>query len=79
MLWLIKQVFIMLLSFGGFLVTKYEYVSNKPCMVRPTLIDLNPNELNYYPFTIILDKCNGSCNVADDLSTQICVPNKTKC
>ena len=27
---------------------------------------------------IILNKCNGSCNVVDDLSTKICVPNKTK-
>ena len=25
-----------------------------------------------------LDKCNGSCNSVDDLSTKICVPNKTK-
>ena len=27
---------------------------------------------------IILDECNGSCNVVDGLSTKICVPNKTK-
>ena len=32
-------------------------------MVRPTLIDLNPVELKYYPFMISLDKCPGSCNV----------------
>ena len=25
-----------------------------------------------------LDKCNKSCNVVDNLSTKICVPNKTK-
>ena len=44
-------------------------------MVRPTLIDLNPVELKYYPFMISLDKCNGSCIV---LSPKICVPKKTK-
>ena len=27
---------------------------------------------------ISLDKCNGSYNVVDDLSTKICVPNETK-
>ena len=27
---------------------------------------------------VSLDKCNGSCNVADDLSTKICVPSETK-
>ena len=30
------------------------------------------------PFMTSLDKCNGSCNVVDDLSTKICVPSKTK-
>ena len=32
-------------------------------MTRPTLIDFDPLELNYYPFKIGLDKCSGSCNV----------------
>ena len=27
---------------------------------------------------VCLDKCGGSCNAADDLSTKIFVPNKTK-
>ena len=44
-------------------------------MVRPTLIDLNPVELKYYPFMISLDKCTGSCNV---LSPKICIPKETK-
>ena len=36
-------------------------------MIRPTLIDLNPFELSYYPLVISLDKCNGICNVIDGL------------
>ena len=47
-------------------------------MIRPTLIDLNPAELNYYPFMISLGKCNWSCNAVDELSKKICVPSKTK-
>ena len=47
-------------------------------MIRPTLIDLNPAELNYYEFMVSLDKCSGHCNAAADLSTKICVPSKTK-
>ena len=57
MLRLIKQVFIALLSFSGSLTTKSVSLNNEPCMIRPTLIDLNPVELNYYPFMISLDKC----------------------
>ena len=45
--------------------------------MRPTLIDLNPAELNYYPLMISLDKCSGSCNF-DDLFTKICVLSKTE-
>ena len=44
-------------------------------MVRPTLIDLNPAELKYYSFKIILPNCNGSFNA---LSPKICVPKATK-
>ena len=53
-------------------------LNNRPCMIRPTLIDSNPVKLNYYPLLVILDKCIGSCNAADGLSTKICVPSKTK-
>ena len=53
-------------------------LNNDPCMIRPTLIHLNPIELNYYLFMISIDKCNGSFNVVDDLSTKICLPSETK-
>ena len=72
---LIKQVFIVLLSFSSSSATKYVSLIDEPCMVRPALIDLNPFELKYYPFMISLDKCNGSCNV---LSPKMCVTKKTK-
>ena len=52
-------------------------MNNEPCMIRPTLVDLNPVWLNYYPFMVRLDKCSGSFNSVDDLSTNICVRQKT--
>ena len=72
---LIKQVFIVLLSFGESLATKCLSLNYESCMVRPTLIDLNLVELKYHPFMISLDKCNGSCNV---LSPKARFPKKTK-
>ena len=53
-------------------------LNNEPRMAKHFLINLNPAELNFYPFIISLDKCNESCNVVDDLSTKICVPSETK-
>ena len=51
---LIKQVFIVLLSFTESLETKCVSLSDEPCMIWPTLIDLNFVELKYYPFMISL-------------------------
>ena len=67
----------MLLSFSRSLSTKFLSLHNEPHIIRPILIDLNPVKL--YPFMISLDnKCNGSCNVFDDLSTKISLREKTK-
>ena len=75
---LMKQVFIVLLNFSeslGLDRTKCFFLIDEPLMVRPTLIDLNPVELKYYPFMISFDKCTGSCNV---LSPKMCVPNEAR-
>ena len=50
------------------------FLNDEPCMVRPTLIDMNPVEVKYYPFMISLNKCTRICNV---LSPKICVPKET--
>ena len=49
---LFKQVYIFLLSFSGSLATKYVSLINELFMTRPTLIDLNPVELNHYLFVV---------------------------
>ena len=58
---LLKQVFIVLLSFSSSLAhaadrTRCLSLNDEPCMVRPTFIDLNPIELKCYQFMISLDK-----------------------
>ena len=72
---LIKQVVIVLLSFSRSVATKCESLKNEPCV---TLNNLNPVELNYYPFMISLDKRNGSYNAVFELYAKICVPSETK-
>ena len=42
------------------------------------LIDLNPDELLYYPYMVSLDRCNGTCNTLHDLSDKSCVPDKSQ-
>ena len=35
------------------------YLNDEICIIRRILIDLNPVELDHYPFIISLDKRNG--------------------
>ena len=42
------NLFIVLLSFSESLATKCLFLNDEPCMVRPTYIDMNLNELKYY-------------------------------
>ena len=41
-------------------------LSNQKCEIQPTFINLDANEysqeFHYYPFTVKLDKCVGSCS-----------------
>ena len=86
----IKKMFIGLLSiytirsFGESLVSnlkgpvKRVSLNNHPCQVRPTLLNMNSDETLFYPLTVSVKKCGGSCNPIDDLYTRVCVPNKVK-
>ena len=69
------SLFIVLLSFSKSLATKCLFLNDEPCMIRPTLINMNTVELKYYQFMVSLNKCTSSCIV---LPSKICVPKETK-
>ena len=60
---LIKQLFVSLLSISKSFSTKCLFLNDNPCMVRPTLINLNPVELRHHPFMISFNKYTNSCYV----------------
>ena len=55
---------------------------NQKCQIQPTLNNLHPNEysqeFHYYPLSVKLDRCVGSCNTINDLSDKACILNKTE-
>ena len=81
---LIKKIFIGLLTgiISASNHTKCVLLSNQKCLIQPTLINLHHNkysqEFHYYPFAVKLDRYVGSCNTLNDLSNNVCVPNKTE-
>ena len=62
--------------------TKFTSLSNQKCLIQPTFTNLHPNEYiqewSYYQFQVNVDRCGGSCNTLDNLSSRVCVSNKTK-
>ena len=59
--------------------TKCLSLSICKCITQPTPINLHRNEyseLHFYSFAVILDRCVGSCITLNNLSNQVCVPNK---
>ena len=80
----IKKIFIGLLTgiVSASNHTNWVLLSNRKCMIQPTLINLHPTEyiqeFHYYSFAIKLDRCVGSCDTLSDLSNKVCAPNKAE-
>ena len=83
MLRFIKKVFVVAMTFFNFNlsnVNSLEFVSmnNQECKIRPEIINLNTNEPLFYPYSIKINKCKGSCNTINYPYAKICVPSNIK-
>ena len=48
-------------------------VNNQQCRIRPEIININSNEPSFYPYSIQVNKCSGSCNNINDPYVKLCV------
>ena len=66
----IKKVFHIGFLFLSSIVsrTPLSFISmiNQACKVRPEFVNVNINEPVFYPFSIKMSKCSGSCNNVND-------------
>ena len=53
---------------------KYVSINNQECKVRPEIININSNKPLFYPYSIKVNKCSGSCNDINDPYSKLCVP-----
>ena len=79
----IRKMFFTAMSFFNFNpmnVNSLECVSmnNQEFRTRTEMININNNETVFYPFSIKVDKCSGSCNDINDSHTKLCVPDIIK-
>ena len=53
-------------------------VVNQKCMARPKIIDVNKNDLVFYPLSIKINKCSGNCSNINDPMAKLYVPDIVK-
>ena len=75
----IKKVFVVAITFFDSNLSNLnslELVSmnNQECKIRSERINVNTNEPRFYPYSIKINKCKGSCNTINDPYAKICVP-----
>ena len=53
-------------------------MNNQECKIRSEKINVNTNEPIFYPYSITINKCKGSCNTINDQYAKFCVPDTIK-
>ena len=53
-------------------------MNNQESKIRTEIFNLNTNEPMFYPYSIKINKCKGSCNIINDPYAKICSPDEIK-
>ena len=78
---LIKKAFAVITKFFNLsYVNSLECVSmtNQECKARSEIIDVSTDEPVFYPYSVKINRCKGSCNNINNPFTKLCVPNIIK-
>ena len=53
-------------------------MNNQECKIRTEIINLNTNESIFYPYSVKINRCKGSCNTIIDPYAKTIVPDQIK-
>ena len=59
-------------------VQKCISMNNQECKIRPEIINIDRNESLFYPYSIKVNKCSGSCYNINDPYSKFCAPDVVK-
>ena len=82
----VKQIFVLAMFFYCNVsdvnslntVAKCISMNNQECKIRPEIININSNEVLFYPYRIKANKCSGNCNNINDPYSKLCLPDVVK-
>ena len=62
----IKKTFFKAMTLFSCNALKCVSMNNQECKIRPEIININSNRPSFYPYSILVNKCSGSCNNIND-------------
>ena len=79
----VKETFILAMMFFSCNLPSVNSLScismnNQECKTRPQLVNVNGDEPVFFPFSIEMSKCSGSCNNINYPYAKICAPDVVK-
>ena len=79
----VKQIFFSAIMYFGCNVSnvyplKCVSVKNVKCKIRPEIANANSDEAAFYPYSVKISKCSGSCNNINNRYAKLCVPDDVK-
>ena len=48
---------------------------NRKCRATPKIIDVNTNDPLFYPYSVKVNECSGSCNNINNPYAKLCIPD----
>ena len=73
-----KRMFLTAMKFFSCNALKCVSMNNQECKIRPEMVNINSNKPSFYPYSILVNKCSGSCNNINDPYAKLCVPDIVK-
>ena len=72
-----ENIFFPTMMFFGCIVLsvnplKRVLMNNQECKIRTKIISINGNEPSFYPYSVKMSTCSGSCNNIDDPYAKLC-------
>ena len=59
------------MTFVGFNALKCISMNNQECQIRSEITDVNRSKPEFYPYSLNMNKCIGSCNNVDELYQEL--------
>ena len=74
----IRKVFVVAMSLFDCNALKCVSINNQESKGRPEITDIKSNEPSFYPYSVEISKCSGSCNIINDSYAKFCVLDVSK-